>query len=72
MANMSIGAWIRRHRETICIVCMKSDEWPPGELTEDGVWELRRCPNKKCDGTWKTRALYVAGPGDATEPNAFD
>ncbi|WP_331749450.1 hypothetical protein OG520_43870 (plasmid) [Streptomyces sp. NBC_00984] len=72
MANLSIGAWIRRHPEMICTVCMKSGEWPPGELTGDGVWEIRSCPNEKCDGTWKTHAMYVARPGEATEPNAFD
>lgn len=51
---------------------MKSGEWPPGELTGDGVWEIRSCPNEKCDGTWKSHAMYVARPGEATEPNAFD
>lgn len=72
MANLPVGALIRRHIEMICTDCLKNVEWGPGEVTADGVWEVRSCPETRCEGTWRTRALYVAGPGDATEPNAFE
>ncbi|WP_240152225.1 hypothetical protein [Streptomyces mobaraensis] len=72
MANLPVGAWIRRHIEMICKDCLKTGEWPPGEVTEDGMWEVRSCPNPRCPGTWRARAMYVAGPGTATEPNAFE
>ncbi|MEU6300769.1 hypothetical protein [Streptomyces erythrochromogenes] len=71
MANLPVTSWIHRHIEMICKDCLKTGAWPAGERSEDGVWEVRSCPNKKCDSTWTRLALYASRPGDATDPNAF-
>ncbi|MBP0451176.1 hypothetical protein J5Y04_16745 [Kitasatospora sp. RG8] len=71
MTTLPNGTWIQRRVETLCRSCLKTQEFPPGELTEDGTWEIRTCPGTKCGAPWKTEALYACGPGDATEPDAY-
>ncbi|GLV88433.1 hypothetical protein Slala03_81220 [Streptomyces lavendulae subsp. lavendulae] len=71
MANLPLGTWIPRRLLMTCKDCLKTGEWPQGERSEDGVWEVRSCPNEKCASTWTTQALYVSRPGEATETNAF-
>ncbi|MEV0538127.1 hypothetical protein [Kitasatospora sp. NPDC050463] len=62
---------MQRHIETLCRSCLKTREFPPGELTENGVWEIRTCPSTKCGAPWTTEAMYVCSPGEATESGAY-
>jgi len=69
MAVLPVGTWIQRHVSTLCLNCYRSVDFAPGTLSQDGVWEVRTCP--ECRAPWKTEALYVAAPSEATESNAF-
>lgn len=71
MSPLPNGTWLQRNVETLCRACLKNQEFPPGRLTEDGVWEIRTCPNNRCGAEWKAEALYACPPGEATESNAY-